>query len=91
MQPTHQKKGFCSSNPEIDENDENGGCHPGKVTVYQKRRFDNPGFLWILKWPFVQKARFHAEFLEQVLLSRGFGGQKNPSELLKVILRKLLW
>ena len=36
-----QKQGFCSSGPEIDENDENGGCHPSKMTVCQKHRFNN--------------------------------------------------
>ena len=39
-----QNKGFCSSHPGIDENDENGGCHPDKMTVCQKHRFDNPDF-----------------------------------------------
>ena len=33
-----QKQRFCSSNPEIDEND---GCHPGKMTGCQKHRFDD--------------------------------------------------
>ena len=28
--------------PEIDENGENGGCRPGKMTVCQKHYFDNP-------------------------------------------------
>ena len=39
---THKNKGLYSSNPEIDENDENGGCHPGKMSVCQKHCFDNP-------------------------------------------------
>ena len=33
---------FAPRTPEIDENDENGGCHPSKMTVCQKHRFDNP-------------------------------------------------
>ena len=33
---------FAPQAPEIDENDENGGCHPGKMTVCQKHCFDNP-------------------------------------------------
>ena len=33
---------FAPRPRKIDENDENGGCHPGKVTVCQKHRFDNP-------------------------------------------------
>ena len=32
---------FAPQTPEIDENDEHGGCHPDKMTVCQKHRFDN--------------------------------------------------
>ena len=39
--PPTKKKRFCSSEREIDENDENDGRHPGKMTVFQKHRFDN--------------------------------------------------
>ena len=35
-------KGHGSSNPGNRRNDENGGCHPSKMTVCQKHRFDNP-------------------------------------------------
>ena len=35
---------FAPQTPEIDENDENGGCHPSKMTVCQKHRFDNPEY-----------------------------------------------
>ena len=42
LHSTHKNKGFCPQTPEIDENDENGGCHPDKMTVCQKHRFDNP-------------------------------------------------
>ena len=35
-----QKQGIFAPKP--DENDENGGCHPSKMTVCQKHRFDNP-------------------------------------------------
>ena len=38
----HKNKGFCSSDPEIDENDGNSGCHSSNMTVCQKHRFDNP-------------------------------------------------
>ena len=31
-------RGFAPQTPEIDENDKNGGCHLGKMTVYQKHR-----------------------------------------------------
>ena len=33
---------FAPPTPEIDENDENGGCYPDKMAVCQKHRFDNP-------------------------------------------------
>ena len=39
---TKKAKGFAPRTPEIDENDSNGGCHSGKITVCQKHRFDNP-------------------------------------------------
>ena len=39
-----QKQGNLPSTPEIDENDENGGCHPDKMTFCQKHCFDNPDF-----------------------------------------------
>ena len=39
---THKTRDFVPQAPEIDKNDENGGCHPGKMTVCQKHRFDNP-------------------------------------------------
>ena len=35
-----QKQGICSSN--TGNRRKNGGCHPGKMTVCQKQRFDNP-------------------------------------------------
>ena len=35
---------FAPRTPEIDENDENGGCHPSKMTVCQKHRFRHPDF-----------------------------------------------
>ena len=35
-------RGFDPQTPEIDEIDENGGCHSGKITVCQKHRVDNP-------------------------------------------------
>ena len=38
----HKNKDFSPQTPKIDENDENGGCHPDKMTVCQKHRFDNP-------------------------------------------------
>ena len=31
-----------SSDPETDDNDENGGCHSGKTTICQKHRFRHP-------------------------------------------------
>ena len=34
LHSTHRNKGFGPQNPEIDENDENGGCHSGKTMVY---------------------------------------------------------
>ena len=37
-----ETRDFAPRTPEIDENDENGGCHPSKMTVCQKHRFDNP-------------------------------------------------
>ena len=38
-----QKQGILLLEPpEINENDENGGCHPGKMTVCHKHCFDNP-------------------------------------------------
>ena len=37
LHSAQRNKGFCSL-----ENDENGGCHPSKMTICQKHRFDNP-------------------------------------------------
>ena len=37
-----QNQGFAPQTPEIDDNDKNGGCHPRKMTVCQKHRFDSP-------------------------------------------------
>ena len=37
---THRKQGLCSSDPpppQKDENDENGGCHPGKRMLNKKK------------------------------------------------------
>ena len=45
LHSVHKNKGFCSSDPGIDENDENGGCHPSKMTVCQKHCFRHPE-LW---------------------------------------------
>ena len=42
---THRNKGLYSSNPEIDENDENGGCHPGKIRGFAKGWFPK-GWFW---------------------------------------------
>ena len=42
---------FAPQTPAIDENDKNGGCHPGKMTVCQKHRydqFDNPDLTWLV-------------------------------------------
>ena len=39
-----RRRGPAPQTPEIDENDQNGGCHLGKITVCQKHRFDNPSF-----------------------------------------------
>ena len=39
--PTKTKE-FAPQAPDIDENDENGRCHPDKVTFCQKHCFDNP-------------------------------------------------
>ena len=37
---THRKtRNLAPPTPEIDENDENGGCRPGKMTVCQKHLF----------------------------------------------------
>ena len=41
---------FAPQTPEIDENYENGGCRPGKMTVCQKHCFDNPEFVSNLRW-----------------------------------------
>ena len=39
---TTKTRDFAPQTLEIDENDENGGCPPGKMTVCQKHCFDNP-------------------------------------------------
>ena len=49
---------FAPQTPEIDENDENGGCHPDKMTVCQKHRFDNQSKMYrmVAQPPFMVKA-----------------------------------
>ena len=44
----HRNKVLC---PEIDQNDENGGCHSGMFTVCQKHRLDNPESFSAKKFP----------------------------------------
>ena len=35
-------RGFAPHTPDIDENNENGGCHSSKTSVRQKHRFRHP-------------------------------------------------
>ena len=73
LHSTHKNKGFCSSlSPEIDEN---GGRHPGKMTVCQKHRFDNPDLRWSLEWrdpsgPLNRCDKEHFEFLHPHVMWR---------------------
>ena len=49
LHSTHKNKGLCSSEPETDENDENGGCPSNKTSVYQKQGFRHPDFWGIFR------------------------------------------
>ena len=39
VRSTNKNKGFAPRTPQKDENDESGGCHPGKSLVYQSMVF----------------------------------------------------
>ena len=47
LHSAHKNKGLWSSEPETDENDENGGCPSDKTTVCQKHRFRHPDKLYV--------------------------------------------
>ena len=42
LHSTRQNKGCAPQSPEIDENDENGGCPSDKTRVFQKQGFRHP-------------------------------------------------
>ena len=56
LRSAHNKKGFCSSDPGNRRKWRRmeGVCHPGKMTVCQKHRVDNPDLIlpdnWLTKW-----------------------------------------